>query len=163
MNQIEQWSEFNVAMVGATAALAGLAIVAASVNIGDIVKAPAITARLAAGIGSLVLAILGSGIGLVPEMSPVAYGWTVLVLALAASVFAFAAARRIYENRAPENRARPLKVALGFVAPAAYVVGGVLLIAGATASGLLALAIGCVAAIAAAIVISWVVLVEVLR
>ena len=41
---IEQWSEFNVAMAGATAALAGLVIVAASVNIGEIVKSRTLTA-----------------------------------------------------------------------------------------------------------------------
>ena len=35
---LELWSEFNVALVGATAALAGLVIVASSVNIAEIVK-----------------------------------------------------------------------------------------------------------------------------
>src|SRR5687767_3657682 len=54
MEQIEAWSEFNVAMVGATAALAGLVIVAASVNIAEIIKEASLTARLAAGIAGLV-------------------------------------------------------------------------------------------------------------
>ena len=63
MEQLEAWSEFNVAMVGATAALAGLVIVAASVNIGDIIKSVSLTARLAAGIAGLVLALAGSAIG----------------------------------------------------------------------------------------------------
>ena len=49
MEDLELWSEFNVAMVGATAALAGLVIVAASVNIGEIIKTRSLTARLAAG------------------------------------------------------------------------------------------------------------------
>ena len=37
---LEAWSDFTVAMTGATAALAGLIIVAMSVNIERIVKAP---------------------------------------------------------------------------------------------------------------------------
>ncbi len=45
----------------ATAALAGLVIVASSVNIAEIVKAATITARLGAAIASLVLA-LGWGV-----------------------------------------------------------------------------------------------------
>lgn len=39
MEHLEAWHDFNVAMAGATAALAGLVIVAASVNIDKIVKA----------------------------------------------------------------------------------------------------------------------------
>ena len=60
-DEFELWSEFNVAMVGATAALAGLVIVASSVNIGEIIKARSLTARLGAGIAALVLAIVASG------------------------------------------------------------------------------------------------------
>ena len=163
MDQIEAWHEFNVAMTGATAALAGLAIVAASVNIGEIVKEKSLTSRLAAGIAGLVLAILGSAVGLIPEISPLAYGVTMIVLSLADSVFPVDAARRIYQNRHPENRARAVKAAVNFAAPAAYLVGGVLLVAGMTGAGLVAFAIASVAAIVMAIVVSWVVLVEVLR
>ena len=50
MDQLDAWSEFNVAMVGATAALAGLVIVASSVNIAEIIKSATLTARLAAAI-----------------------------------------------------------------------------------------------------------------
>ena len=81
MEQIEAWSEFNVAMVGATAALAGLVIVAASVNIGDIIKEASLTARLAAGISGLVLALIGSAIGLIPEVGLLPYGVAMVLLA----------------------------------------------------------------------------------
>lgn len=62
----ESWSEFNVAMAGATAALAGLVIVAASVNIAEIVKSRTLTARLLAGIAALLLALAVSALGLIP-------------------------------------------------------------------------------------------------
>ena len=84
---IEQWSEFNVAMAGATAALAGLVIVAASVNIGEIVKSRTLTARLLAGIAALVLALTVSALGLVPRIDGVWLGTLTLVSALLASVF----------------------------------------------------------------------------
>jgi len=162
MEALEGWREFNVAMIGATAALAGLVIVAASVNIADIVKTVSLTARLAAGITGLVLALTGSAIALVPGMTGPRYGWAMVVAALIAAVFPAQAARRVLENRDPANRMRPVKAIVGFIAPVAYLVGGALLIAG-TDAGLVWFAFGSVLAIIAALLISWVVLVEVLR
>jgi hypothetical protein len=162
MEQIETWSEFNVAMVGATAALAGLVIVAASVNIGDIIKEASLTARLAAGISGLVLALIGSAIGLIPDAGPVPYGVAMIVIAVGAGVFQVQATRRIFENRHPANRLRWLKSAVGFLAPLAYLVGGALL-AGGQPVGLVWFAVGSIVAIVAALLVSWIVLVEVLR
>lgn len=65
---VAQWSDFNVAMVGASAALAGLVIVAASVNIRKIVEATTLTSRLAAAISALVLALVVSAVGLMPDI-----------------------------------------------------------------------------------------------
>ena len=162
MEQIEAWSEFNVAMVGATAALAGLVIVAASVNIGDIIKESSLTARLAAGISGLVLALIGSAIGLIAGVGAVVYGVAMIVIALGATVFQVQATRRIFENRHPANRLRWLKSAVGFFAPLAYLVGGTLLTAGQP-GGLAWFAVGSIVAIVAALLVSWIVLVEVLR
>lgn len=162
MEALEGWREFNVAMAGATAALAGLVIVAASVNIGEIVKEASLTARLATGIAGLVLAIAGSAVGLIPGISAGVYGITMIAFALVAGVFAVTAALRIAQNQGRGNEAKPLKAAIGFVTPAAYVVGGVLLLTGATA-GLVWFAAGSIAAIIAALLLSWIVLVEVLR
>nr|WP_205834896.1 hypothetical protein [Microbacterium sp. CFH 90308] len=149
-------------MVGATAALAGLVIVAASVNIGDIIKSASLTARLAAGIASLVLALAGSALGLVPGIGALPYGVTLIALALCAAAFQVQATRRIYQHRHPPDRLRFGKSAVGFVAPLAYVAGGALLAAGSP-DGLMWVAAGCVIAIITALVMSWIVLVEVLR
>ena len=162
MEQIGTWSDFNVAMVGATAALAGLVIVAASVNIGDIIKAASLTARLAAGIAGLVLALVGSAIGLVPEVGPVAYGVAMSAFAVGAGAFQVQASRQIYANRHPANRLRWVKALVGFVAPAAYLAGGIMLAVGQPA-GLVWFAIGSIVAIVTALLVSWIVLVEVLR
>lgn len=162
MEQIARWSDFNVAIVGATAALAGLVIVAASVNIGKIIKEASLTARLAAGIAGLVLALAGSAVGLIPDLGPLAYGVTMVLLALGAGAFQVQASRRIFQNRHPANRLRWGKAAVGFVAPLAYVVGGALL-AGGREQGLAWFAVGSIVAIVTALVVSWIVLVEVLR
>lgn len=84
---LQAWSEFHVAMLGATAALAGLLIVAASVNIAKIIAAETLTARLAAAIATLVLAILTSGIALIPHIALDLFGALVLLVAAGATGF----------------------------------------------------------------------------
>ncbi len=159
---LASWSEFNVAMAGATAALAGLVIVAASVNIDKIISAGTLTARLGAAIASLVLALVASAVGLIPGLDPTWYGIVVLLGALTAGVFQFHATRVIVTDPTPEQRGRFAKAVLGFLPVAVYVASGVMLVLGST-SGLVLAAAGCLLAIVAAIVVSWVVLVEVLR
>lgn len=156
------WNEFNVAMVGATSALAGLVIVASSVNIAVIVKAASLTSRLASGIVGLALALTGSALGLIPRLAPAAYGAIVIAAALVAAIIAVTAARGIFTSPDPESRLRPLKAAIGFIAPLCYMVGGALLLA-ASADGIAWFAAGAIAAIVAALLISWIALVEVLR
>ena len=78
---LERWTDFNVALVGATAALAGLVIVAASVNVAEIVKSSSLTARLAAAIANLMVALTGAAIGLMPDVAGHGYGITLVLLA----------------------------------------------------------------------------------
>ncbi|RLK47481.1 hypothetical protein C7474_2069 [Microbacterium telephonicum] len=162
MDALEAWHEFDVAMLGATAALAGLVIVAASVNIEVIIKAASLTARLASAIAGLVLAIIVCAVGLVPSLDAVAYGWIVVAAAVLAALFGVDATVRIFQNRHPENRLRAGKSLVAFLAPAVYAVGGVLLVVG-DVGGLVWLAAGSIAAIVTSLFVSWVVLVEVLR
>lgn len=159
---VEGWSEFNVAMAGATAALAGLVIVAASVNIAEIVKSRTLTARLLAGIAALLLALSVSALGLVPGIDEAWFGAMTVVVALLASVFQVHATRLIAIDSRPEDRARPLKYLVGFLPILAYLVAGALVWAGHPA-GLYVAAAGCLLAILSAVVVSWVALVEVLR
>lgn len=160
----EGWSEFNVAMVGATAALAGLLIVAMSVNIGEIMKSPSLPPRAAASIAALVLAIVACALGLVPSQPPVLYGVEMLVGSVVASAFQVHAIRVIVSDDHPATSAqRAGKSVIGVLPLAAFLVGAVLLVVGAASAGLVAVAIGSVLAVVAAIMMAWVVLVEVLR
>lgn len=159
---LERWSDFNVAMVGATAALAGLVIVASSVNISEIVKARSLTARLAAGIAALVLAIVGSGLGLVPDISRVWFSALLAIAAVCAGAFQVQATRAIFADHDPHAQAKPVKSAFGFLPIAPYLAGAVAVGVGSP-SGLFLVAAGCILAIVTGILVSWVALVEVLR
>lgn len=162
MEQIEAWSEFNVAMVGATAALAGLVIVASSVNIAEIIKSNTLTARLAAAIAALVLAIIVTGVGLVPDVGMLWYGVVIGVSTLVAAIFQVHATRVIARDPDPEHVGRLLKTALGFAPIVAYAAASITLLLGEP-MGLTIAAAGTLLAIVSAIVVSWVALVEVLR
>ncbi|OAN33067.1 hypothetical protein [Microbacterium sp. H83] len=159
---IADWSEFNVAMAGATAALAGLVIVAASVNIREIVDSKTLTARLLAGIAALVLALTVSALGLVPDIDAVWFGVLTLAVTASVTVLQVNVARLIARDPDPADRARMLKYLVGFLPLAAYAAAGVL-VALQHPSGMYFAAVGCVLAIVSAIVVSWVALVEVLR
>ncbi|WP_448003651.1 hypothetical protein [Agromyces bauzanensis] len=160
---LEGWSDFNVAMVGATAALAGLLIVAMSVNISTIMSSPTLPARAASSIAALVLAIVAGALGLVPGQAEVAYGIEVLVAVVVAAAFQVHAARVIFREDRISAADRFGKSVLGAVPIAAFLVGGVLITVGAGTAGLVAVALGSLLAVVAAIVMAWVMLVEVLR
>ena len=159
---LEQWKDFNVAIVGATAALGGLVIVAASVNIADIVKSRSLTARLGSGIVMLVAALVVSAVALMPALPEWFYGWLVLATAVVALVFQIGIARAIAIDRNPAHRATAAKAVLGFLPAIAFLVAGVLAVLGLP-TALHVVAAGAILAIVASIVVSWVALVEVLR
>ena len=160
---LEGWTDFNVAMVGATAALTGLLIVAMSVNIAEIMKSPTLPPRAAASIAALVLAIAAGALGLFPGQPDVAYGIEVLAGAAIASAFQVHSIRVIARDEPIALSDRIAKSTAGVLPVAGFLLGGVFIVAGSVAAGLVALAIGSVLAIIAAILMAWVVLVEVLR
>jgi hypothetical protein len=161
-DELELWTDFNVAIAGATAALAGLVIVAASVNISEIVKFRALTARLAAAIAALVLAIVASALGLIPGMNLVWLGILLIVAAAAAGFFQVVASVEIFADHDPAAKAKFVKSAFGFLPIAAYVGAGIGMLVGSP-GGLYLAAAGSILAIVTAILASWVALVEVLR
>jgi hypothetical protein len=159
----EGWTEFNLAMVGAATALAGLLIVAMSVNIAAIMKAAVLPARAAASIAALVLAMVAAAFGLIPGQLDVVYGVEVIVATALAAIFQVHSMRVIIREDEVSTSIRWTKSATGLIPIGAFLVGGVLIVAGSTDTGLVAVAIGSVTAIVAAIILAWVVLVEVLR
>ncbi|HOW01082.1 MAG TPA: hypothetical protein PLY19_06400 [Rhodoglobus sp.] len=158
---LEAWTDFNVAVAGATAALAGLLIVALSVNVGEIVKAPTLTARAASAISTLLLGLVATASGLIPSQPLWVLGLEIALATIVAwvlQVHAMVALGRDGRTTS-EHLAKSL---VGIVPLAGFSVGSVMLLLGMP-GGFYAVAAGCVLAIVAAVIFSWVALVEVLR
>jgi len=163
----EGWGEFGVAAAGATAALAGLLIVAISVNVKEILASRVATRGASSTIASLVLALVASLLLLVPGQSPLALGVelaVVIVPAAALQVRSLVAAAA--DRRSGESGVTP--GVLGAIAGLAalqylpFAVAAVLLIAG-LGGGLVAVAAGVVLVVISSMVTAWALLIEVLR
>jgi hypothetical protein len=162
MDALAGWSDFHVAMVGATAALAGLVIVAASVNIDKVVAVRTVTSRLAVSIATLVVAIVVSGMALMPGLPLPWLGAATVPATIPTAGFQIHAALTLARDTHATPPGRFLRPAVGFVPILAYLVAGVLCLAGQPA-GVAVGAVGTLTAIVAAILMSWIALIEVLR
>ncbi len=159
----EGWSDFFVATAGAAAALAGLIIVAMTVNIQTILAIPSMTSRAGATIASLVLIVVSAAAGLIPEQSLAVLGVEILVFTVGAAAWAvIAAVRMITDAEPPYIGITWFKavIAIGQMVP--FAVGGVVLVAGQDA-GLYWVAAGILLVFIGSVVNAWVLLVEILR
>jgi hypothetical protein len=164
---VEGWNEFNVAMAGASAALAGLIMIAISVNIKEVLHFPSVSARAAAAIAALVVAVVASCVALMPQ--PVLAMGIELLVAVAVlwpiQVHAFRALMAPSPGDAGDRRSTPWRVSsgiLGLLPPFGFTIGGALLVAGMDA-GAFAIAFGSVIAVVSAVLFAWVAMVEILR
>jgi modulator of FtsH protease len=158
------WNDLFVASAGAGAALAGLIIVAMSVNIATIVKFPTMTSRGATAVAGLVLIVLVSCLGLIPEQPPRALGIEAVIASVVALVLALRSAGHIVRFRTSDVSLGQalVKGGLGVVPIAGTLVGGLLLISEVEA-GLYVVAAAIIVGFATSVTIAWVLLVEILR
>lgn len=157
---IADWSDLFVAAAGASAALAGLIIVAMSVNIEVIVKYPTLPSRAGATIALLVLVTLASIVGLVPGIPVTWTGWAVVAFSLGGLAFCLESSVRMFRDR--EAKAPLYKSAVLVIPALAFLVGGGMLVAGDVA-GLYFVVVGMLLAFIGTIVNAWVLLVEIRR
>ena len=159
-----EWSDFFVAVAGAAAALAGLIIVAVSVNVADIIKYPQLPTRAAAAITSLVSVLLLGVTGLAPQ-SPAVFGAEVAVIGVIAWLVHSRASRFVLrlnraESRPPGEGLR--HILFGQLQTLPILLGGVLIAIGMPAGPYLLLG-GVVAVFAFTVIEAWVLLIEILR
>ncbi|WP_434613077.1 hypothetical protein [Arthrobacter sp. A5] len=158
-----EWHEFFLATAGAAAALAGLIIVAMSVNIAKIIAIPSMPSRGAATIGSLVLIVVVSAASLIPDQSDLMLGLETVLFAADAMALYLDAGRKITFLRAEIPLGQSLtKAAFGPVQIAPFLVGGILLTS-SNPDGVYWIAAGTILVFIGSVIIAWVLLVEILR
>ncbi|WP_139256695.1 hypothetical protein [Herbiconiux ginsengi] len=160
---MEGWHDFAVASAGAAGALAGLIIVAMSVNIKEIVEGSALPARSGATIGSVVVIVVASVAMLIPDQIAIALGLELAVFACGALVLQWVALRQMFATtEGGTRRAKIGDAVLGVGQLLPVLIGGVLVASGVPA-GLLFVAAGFILIFIVSIVNAWVLMVEILR
>ncbi|MEO6826426.1 MAG: hypothetical protein ABI255_08440 [Microbacteriaceae bacterium] len=160
---ISEWNELFVAAAGAAAALAGLIIVAMSVNVQTIIASRSLTSRAGATVAALVLILVVSVAGLIPAQPLAVIGAEVLVFSIAAMIPAVGSAWRIAKEREHSTRPQAIaKVILTIVPVVLFLVSGILL-ALSDPTGLYWVAAGTIVVFTSSVLNAWVMLVEILR
>ncbi|MDC9824659.1 hypothetical protein PRN20_13035 [Devosia sp. ZB163] len=161
---MEAWSDFFLGELGAAGALAGLLVVAMSINIERILATPSLPRRAAQTLIVIGGALVISSFALFPGQPLWVFGWEVLAVG-----GAIGASGLVHLPRALAGlkRGEPLTwtltpLTLVAVATLPMLVGAVFLIAG-DASGLYWVATAVIFCMIAALLNGWVLLVEILR
>lgn len=155
------WSDFAVAEVGAAAALAGLLVVAASININKLLELPGMVARLAATLVLFVGVLAVGTVLLVPGLHRVVLGAVVAAIGAmqTALVLRF---HGLHGVESQHRRTALQSLLVSTVATLAVAVAGTSLAAD-VGGGLYWLVPATVTAFAIGLLNAWVVLVEILR
>lgn len=161
---MDEWSEFFIGEVGATAALAGLLVVAMSINLERIMAVPALTGRAAQTVFLIGGALTVSSFALFPVMTGSAFG----AISVATGAIMCAPAVLHIPARFRERSASTplwtlfLSLVLVLTSAVPMIVGGALLASGGD-TGLIWIATGVILSMIATLANGWVLLVEILR
>ncbi|MBS3178394.1 MULTISPECIES: hypothetical protein [unclassified Pseudoclavibacter] len=158
---VDAWESFFVATVGAGAALAGLIIVAMSVNVAMIIKIKSMPSRAGATIASLLLIVIVGAAGLIPGISNMAFGGVTLAVTLVVAALYWRTSVIGFRNPNGHLREHILRVAFTVLQLLPMLIGGVL--AFGTWEALSWVAAGFLLTFAGATLNAWVLLVEILR
>jgi len=160
---IAEWTNFLIAEVGASATLAGLVVVAVSINLTRILSFPQLPGRAAESLVMLTGVLVVVSSGLMPRLSVKIFGAAVLVFGLV--ILAVALYNQLRYS-APVEGLTPFKKYLRAAVSAAVtlplIVGGVLLLLGFSGGFYLA-AVGVLISLAAGVWSAWVLLIEIVR
>ncbi|WP_104162391.1 hypothetical protein [Cryobacterium sp. N22] len=157
------WSDFAVAMAGAAAALAGLVMVAISVNIREILALPGLPARAAAAVGSLVLVVVTGGLLLVPGQPGPLLGVEVLVAVVPAAWLHAVSLSHRTRNSATPRYSLAVYLPLAAIQLLPFVLGALLLIVTGASGGVYLVAAGVILTIIGSMLDAWVLMVEIRR
>jgi hypothetical protein len=100
------WQDFGVAAAGASAALAGLVVVAVSINLDRVLRYPWLPDRVGETVSLLVALLIESLVLLAPGQSRVALGAEMLVIGAAAWAVVTTTQVRLRRHRAQQTPAQ---------------------------------------------------------
>lgn len=160
--EISEWSDLFVAMAGASAALAGLVFVAISINLERILQLEGVPELGMITLLLLVGVLVVSMFGLIPGQADHAFGIELLAQSLLWSLAIAALVARSLSSLTEGPGRYPSRVVLPILGTVPYLIGAVLLLAGAEMAMYWVFA-GLLGAIVAAVMNAWILLVEILR
>lgn len=156
------WKIFYSAKIGASAALAGLVLVSASINPKRIVSSPPLPSRVLEALIILFVILIASSLALTPQPT---HFFGTEILFVGAAAWLITSKLHLDYRRAAAGRYVRQTVALaavGQLATMPYLLGGVCLISSDEAGNYLLL-VGILAGFAVAFTNSWILLVEINR
>jgi hypothetical protein len=160
---VTAWDNFFVAQVGASAALAGLLFVGISINMNRILKFTVLTDRALEALIVLFTILIASSLLLVPGIGSFELGVLVLVVGVVvAAVLTTLAVRVLWKTEPQWIGPTRFETGLLGVIVALYLAGGAVLVVIGT-PGLFVLVPAILLSYLIAILISWVLLVEINR
>lgn len=166
MYSIDGWSELFLASAGAASALAGLVIVAISVNIKQILKYKWLPSRAAMTVALLTLVLLVSIAGLIKAQSNYWFGAEILLLSLPVWLLSIKAVREkiihVKEAKRPKNEII-FSIFSSQIGILPFIAGGILLLTPIATTGLYVIAAAILTAFIAGMLNAWILLVEILR
>ena len=105
---MDEWSDFCVAQIGASAALAGLVFVGVTINLDAIIATPPLPNRVLRAVLVLATVLFENSVLLAPHLSTFGTGLAVLLLGLAASTGMLALNRNICRKTAQQYQRQQL-------------------------------------------------------
>jgi hypothetical protein len=156
------WSNFLVAEVSASAALAGLIFVAVSINLSKIIEYPGVSGRAAEALALLMGVLIIATLGLAPNQSQAVLGAEFLVVGMALWVFTVNLQLRQLRRAKQPWWWLASRAMLCQVTTLSFCIAGILLILG-HAGGMNWLILGCVFAFLTSTTSAWVLLIEIIR
>lgn len=160
-----RWTSFFNTTAEAAAALAGLVIVAISVNASRILEHQNLPARAAATIASLILVLALNIAGLMPGQTKTSFGWECAAMAFPVWLLQIWSARRAAASQGVYRRPA-LHVAVGFAIGQLQLVpmlAGSAFLIDDHGFGLYFLAAGAISTFIFSMLNTWILLIEILR
>jgi hypothetical protein len=166
--EIEPWSDFGVAQLGASAALLGLVFVGLSINLRDVVASPRLVHRAGETVATLASLLIAATLVLIPDQARSLLGVELLLLAATTFVVIWrlqldaTAIEDSDPQHAPPRGSALSRRLFGLGAPVLLAVAG-LTLAIEAGGGLYWWPPAVIAGFVGALLNAWVLLIEILR